>query len=81
MNITLVEVFERGLHTDKKGHITDQNGNEYREEGEACWLSDGELNSLLIDYVTYVEEYPNNHETSNYPVCFEEWFHNDYIKD
>ncbi|MFA5406875.1 MAG: hypothetical protein WC307_05980 [Candidatus Nanoarchaeia archaeon] len=79
MKITLSEVIERGLHLDKYGHVTDPSGNEYREEGEACWLNDGELKLLLIDYIDYAEQYPMDHEDDNYPACFSEWFDNDYL--
>lgn len=34
---------------------------------------------LLKRYIEYVEEYPDEHKVKgNYPVCFNEWFDNDY---
>jgi hypothetical protein len=77
MSIHLDEVIERGLTVQKTGHILDPHGNEYREDGEACYLEDDELIQLLTEYIDYVEKYPETHEDDNYPACFEEWFNND----
>ncbi|MHA1400025.1 MAG: hypothetical protein ACTSQE_06735 [Candidatus Heimdallarchaeaceae archaeon] len=37
---------------------------------------------ILEKYIKYVEEYPDDHEVEgNYPVCFDEWYNNDYQEE
>ena len=33
---------------------------------------------ILFKYAAYVSNYPNHHESGNYPVTFWEWYDNDY---
>ncbi len=35
---------------------------------------------ILGLYADYVEEYPDDHDEGSYPVCFWEWFSNDYVE-
>jgi hypothetical protein len=79
MRIKLAEVEERGLHVMKGGRVEDESGNEYHDDGEMCWLDEDEHKQLLIDYIEYVEKFPDYHEAGDYPVCFEEWFRNDRL--
>ena len=38
-------------------------------------------NKILLKYIKYVEEYPDDHEVDNYPVCFDEWYNNEYQEE
>ena len=37
---------------------------------------------ILLKYIKYVEEYPDDHDIiGNYPVCFNEWYDNEYQEE
>lgn len=33
---------------------------------------------IFWEFVDYVENYPEEHDEGSYPVCFLEWYSNDY---
>jgi len=41
-------------------------------------LSKIELIDLILHYDNYVIEYPEDHDGEGYPVCLQEFYHNDY---
>jgi len=55
MKITLKEFEERNLSIDGDGRITDENGNEYREEnGESCQLDERRYKVEIKHIETYI---------------------------
>ena len=45
---------------------------------ELTELTSQELRDLIMQYSDYVTTYPENHADEGYPVCFIEWYENNY---
>ena len=45
---------------------------------ELIELDKNDIIRLIKQYDEYVSDYPENHPDGGYPVCFSEWYDNDY---